>query len=382
MRDKITLTAVATAFAIAASTGASAEAADWIDVLSIAESRSRSFGGSWKQRKGTMTGKATRGGRLEIPLEISGSYDLEVSLSRLSGDGFYGIRFPVGARSLALTFAANSGREDLLEGAWRSQGTGKTSATPSVLEAGKRREIRITVRQRRNLAKVTVTADGKDLLSWQGDTRKTCPAEIWGHTGARTLSLGLWNGSVRFDTLRVRVTDGRHRVVKARRARKLARFDPKKLPRGQAVGGAGGTPFRDIADSDGLLVGLSFRYSTKGGIVTLIPVFRAKDGIVYGQRHGSRQYPDEAAQTLLAKEGFAVGGVIGSRGTKRPIAGIRVVFMKVRNGKLDPALSYQSQAYGARAGGSPLLLGGDGRAVVGIEGRSGSTIEQLSLVFR
>jgi hypothetical protein len=370
------------AAAVAAGVAAGAKGGEWIDAVWIARSATRTFGGSWKVQKGAIAGEAIRGGRLEIPLEVTGSYELAASVARVSGKGPYGLRFPVGVRSLALTLAANDGKEDLLGGTWRSKGMGKTSTTPSVLEPGKPCELRIAVRRQRHLAKVTVTANGRDHLSWQGDTRTICPEELWGHTSAKTLSLGLWNGSVRSGALKLRVIDGKHRVIRKRPTPKLARFDPQKLPRGQGVGRTEGTPFREAMEKGGLLVGFSFRYSTKGGLVTLIPIFKTKDGIVHGRTYGARQYPDEAVQTLLARDGFGVGGVIATRGTERPIGAIKVVFMKARNGKLDPTRSYESTAYGARSGGRPVLLGGDGRAVVGIEGRAGSTLEQLSLVLR
>jgi hypothetical protein len=384
MQEKGIALGIATMLAVGGSVAADAKGGRWIDVLAIAKSRNTPFGGSWKTGEAEIIAKAASGGRLEIPLEIAGSYELTVSLLRLSGKGFYGIRFPVGSRSLALSLSANGGREDLLDGTWRSEGTGKTSATPSIIKVkgSKRHDIRIEVRQRGNLAKVTVTADGKDHLSWQGDTRKICPEEIWGDTGAKTLSLGLWNGSIRLEALKVRVISGKHRVIKSRRGPKITRFDRKKLPQGQGVGGADGTPFRDAPDQDALLVGVSFRYSAKAGLVTLVPIFRTKDGIVYGQRRGGRQYPDELAQTLLAREGFAVGGIIANRGTQRPIAGIKAVFMRVEGRRLDPTKSYESRGYGARSGGRARFLGGDGRAVIGIEGKSGSIVEQLSLVLR
>ena len=170
--------------------------------------------------------------------------------------------------------------------------------------------------------------------------------------------------------------------MKSRPAAKLARFDPKNLPKAQGVGRPDGTAFREADEKTGLLAGFAVRCSSKDGLLTLIPIFRTTDGIVYGQRRGGRQYPDELARTLLARDGFAVGGVIANRGTRRPIAGIRAVFMKVTDGKLDPGKSYVSLPCGAPSGGRAVLLGGDGRAVIGIEGRSGSTIEQLSLVFR
>ena len=382
MRERGIIRAAAVILAVGGAVGANARSGEWIDLLSVATRRSTSFGGSWQTTEKQILAKSTGGGRLEIPLAVSGSYELAATLSRVDGEGPFGIRFPVGLRSLALGLSAAKGRPDLLDGTWRSEGGGKTSATPAALAPLTKRDVRIKVLLRGRLAKVTVTVDGKEHLSWQGNTRKICPEELWGDTRAKTLSLGLWGGSMRVSALKLRVTDGKRRLLKSRPAPKLARFDPKNLPKVQGVGRPDGTPFREAVEKDGLLAGFCVRYSTKGGLLTLIPIFRTKDGIVYGQRRGGRQYPDELAQTLLARDGFAVGGVIATRGTQRPIAAIKAVFMKVTDGKLDRGKSYESPPCGAPSDDRAVLLGGDGRAVIGIEGRSGSTIEQLSLVLR
>ena len=67
-----------------------------------------------------------------------------------------------------------------------------------------------------------------------------------------------------------------------------------------------------------------------------------------------------------AQPGYAVGGVTLRSGLL--INGLSLTFMRMKDGKLDPQDSYESDWVGDRTGGGEAYMGGDGAPVVGILG--------------
>ena len=72
---------------------------------------------------------------------------------------------------------------------------------------------------------------------------------------------------------------------------------------------------------------------------------------------------------VRARPGYAVGALTFRSGLL--INGLSVTFMRMKDGKLDPQQSYESDWVGDRTGGSETTVGGDGAPVVGISGSQG-----------
>ncbi len=141
------------------------------------------------------------------------------------------------------------------------------------------------------------------------------------------------------------------------------------------AGNQSGTPFFDLGEKSALLVG--FEYSSGQKIGWIRPVYRTKDDSSAGDRYGGNR--NEAIR-IEAGEGYAVGAINVKNGDH--VDGFEIVFMRVKAGgaALDKTDTYKSEWCGGTGGGGPRTLGGDGRPVVGICGRSGADVTGLGLV--
>lgn len=158
-------------------------------------------------------------------------------------------------------------------------------------------------------------------------------------------------------------------------------LQPPSLPRPGTIGPVGyatdrlretypsrrgwrGAPFREQAPTGGYLAGLRVtRYDKFGrSIRTVQPIFRAGAGLVDGQVHGD---PGEDPSVLLARPGHAVGAIETRAGLV--FNALRITFMRVVDGRLDPGDSYTSDWVGSD-GGFPGRHSGDGDLIVGVVG--------------
>ncbi len=145
----------------------------------------------------------------------------------------------------------------------------------------------------------------------------------------------------------------------------------------ESVGGSRGGDFLDC-NPEAMLVGLSVTTTNFSGhqvIGSVQAIYQGRHGQVSGERCG-RQHGN--AITLLAKPGYAIGGISAFGGIR--FAGFRIVFMRVQGHQLDPANSYESDWVGGKQSDERSRLGCDGNPVVGIFGKSGAEIDSLGLI--
>ncbi|MBO0698998.1 MAG: hypothetical protein J2P46_11435, partial [Zavarzinella sp.] len=94
------------------------------------------------------------------------------------------------------------------------------------------------------------------------------------------------------------------------------------------------------------------------------PIYRVGDKEEFGAQRGQR--PAKPI-TRKAKDGYAVGALTCVSGLN--FDGFYLTFMRVKDGKLDPKDSYESDWVGQITDKERTRLGGDGTPVVGITGR-------------
>ncbi len=151
-----------------------------------------------------------------------------------------------------------------------------------------------------------------------------------------------------------------------------------QLTRTNSVGGDGGEPFEDIGPNRSFLAGFEVATADVSGkhkISSLQPVYVTRDGFVPGQLHGKK--PRKHAD-IAPRSGYAVGAIV-VKGQTYP-EGFKVVFMRIRGTRLNTHDSYESDWIGGDSGGQATTLGGDGRPIVGIFGRSGADVDSIGLV--
>jgi hypothetical protein len=160
--------------------------------------------------------------------------------------------------------------------------------------------------------------------------------------------------------------------------------DPATLRRSELVGVTGGKAFDHNGGEDAFLVGVSL----KGNFDKNRGNFTAIDAI-YGSPAGTRttnvclgQEPRGAIYKVQAKDGYAVGGMMlhDTIDGFHAIRGIKLQYMRRKDGALDPKDSYWSDWIGLPGDGKAKMLGGDGKPVVGVYGSMGLVFDGLGII--
>ena len=164
------------------------------------------------------------------------------------------------------------------------------------------------------------------------------------------------------------------------RAVALAKANGPGLDRTPLVSSDGGIPFDDIR-RDAVLVGVRATVDQFFGrwdvIFSIQPIYRLKDGeIARGEIHGVDRGLEIVSE---AKSGYAVGRLAVSHGGA--IDGLRCVFMRERDGKLDPADQYNGRWIGARSDSKPDEVATGGKVAIGIHGRAEGELHALGLLL-
>ncbi|MDA1015062.1 MAG: hypothetical protein O3A00_11505 [Planctomycetota bacterium] len=157
-------------------------------------------------------------------------------------------------------------------------------------------------------------------------------------------------------------------------AREFERFKPSK-----SAGGGGGGPFSIIPDRLAVLVGFDYSTSTFYGghliVKSLRPIYQTPDGELLGRWHG---VPHGKVHRVAATDGHVVAGLITKSGHR--LDGMRVIFMRVKNGRLNPDDTYRSEWIGGHGGGPETQLAADGDAIIGLNGRRGHDLDAIGFL--
>ena len=88
-----------------------------------------------------------------------------------------------------------------------------------------------------------------------------------------------------------------------------------------------------------------------------------------------------ASKRVMAKDGYAVGGVVIN--TRVFVNAFKLICMRVKaDGSLDPTDTYETGWEGTRTDdGKDVTLSGDGRKVIGIVVRKGGVLNSLGLIY-
>jgi hypothetical protein len=138
----------------------------------------------------------------------------------------------------------------------------------------------------------------------------------------------------------------------------------------ELAGGTGGGLFRTI-DAGGKPV-VGFRFAIGSWLGT--PALRQLDPLY------DRAVPGGNQQTVLARDGYAVGAVDVEAG--RFVQAVRIVFMRLLpSGQLDVTDAYSSDWIGEDKGQDVKQLGGTGALVLGVHGRRAAVLDAIGLVM-
>ena len=148
-----------------------------------------------------------------------------------------------------------------------------------------------------------------------------------------------------------------------------------------AAGSLTGSRFEIQTPHQCVLLGLRFcvqKFDAINETLTFLqPIYRSPDGQL--QDGLSRGAVDGQMYTVLAKDGYAMAGIVVSSHTAFRL-GIKLIFMRLRDGRLDPDDSYESEWFGSNDGPPwQKRMVSRGKPVLAIHGRSGRAIDALGL---
>jgi S1-C subfamily serine protease len=153
---------------------------------------------------------------------------------------------------------------------------------------------------------------------------------------------------------------------------------------GIAGGNARDAEFRDPVPEKGALVGMEFSMGKSGifpDIKAVRAVFRVGDKETPGAWRGEAPAAGAEIVKVVAKPGYAVGA-ISVRAGLGVIHGVALTFMKLADGKLDPADKYDSEWVGSKED-PPTVAGGKGEAARGLIARTtGRGVSGLGFVYQ
>ncbi|MGA3065322.1 MAG: hypothetical protein ABSF29_00590 [Tepidisphaeraceae bacterium] len=138
----------------------------------------------------------------------------------------------------------------------------------------------------------------------------------------------------------------------------------------EIVGGSGGSPFTTARTAGDQVIG--FRYSVANWmgqpiLHTLEPIYASTD----------ESFP-VGKEIEMANDGYIVGGMTVD--SDRCVNAIQIIYVRLKDGKIDPKDTYTSPWCGMPTGNFQQTLGNNGEAVVGICGRRGLNLDALGLV--
>ena len=113
---------------------------------------------------------------------------------------------------------------------------------------------------------------------------------------------------------------------------------------------------------------------TVAGLMT--PVFETVNGPRDGEPRGHA-----VGERVLAKEGYAVGGLIVRGGVV--VNTVKIIFMRINPDgvSLDPHDSYVSDWLGGEGGGLAKEINAHGHLAIGVTGTTSDVVDSIGLVY-
>ena len=152
-----------------------------------------------------------------------------------------------------------------------------------------------------------------------------------------------------------------------------------QVKRSDTVGGQRGGPFEVTSEEPAVLVGFLYtasrHYAGHLTIKAVRPIFRGARGESMGDWCG---VPRGKARRVYAQDGYAVAGIVAKYGNR--VDGMRLIYMGVKDGRLNPDDTYRSEWIGGRRGSPETLCAANGHPVIGIYGRKGADLDALGFL--
>lgn len=164
-----------------------------VELLSKINLNKHSLRGKWElTEKGLLASVPQRGCLLEIPMELSASYELKVEFTRKKGNNAVGIVLPLQTTQCLLEL---SGWDGYAHGISRlnklpiKDANNSTRVQPGKLTNDKRYTLRITVKKENSKVSLSAILDQKEIISWTGKSTQLEPNLLFGTNNNKRIAL-------------------------------------------------------------------------------------------------------------------------------------------------------------------------------------------------
>jgi predicted Ser/Thr protein kinase len=200
--------------------------AEPIDLLARIRPVRDAVKGDWKIVDGALISPPVPEARIQLPYEVPDEYDLVVEAERRSTDQrSFHIGLPIGGRGVLVTldgFGSDRSALENLDGR-ANRGPGFFSAGQMFKEVG----IPVTVRCAVRRTSLTVTAEGKVFLEWEGDPARLEMPAPWQGPDPKAPLLGVFRSEFRIRKVELISVSGTGRPVAAAAVNLLEMIRPK-----------------------------------------------------------------------------------------------------------------------------------------------------------
>jgi type 1 glutamine amidotransferase len=205
---------------LGAATKKNAAPGAWIDLLKLVDLEKNVVRGTWQRQGADLALTASADcARVMVPLAISGSYELQARVVRLSGNGQATFILPLKSTQFEMACGHAGGKSFLC------RIKGEDVGAPWPIENGREFEVQVRVLQEDGKVSINVAMDGKPFVAWQGPESQVSLNEGWKLPQKNCVGLGVYSSVAVFKSVRLRMLSGEARTVEA-----LASAAPTKLP--------------------------------------------------------------------------------------------------------------------------------------------------------
>ena len=249
----------------------------------------------------------------------------------------------------------------------RDAANNASTVRPGMLENEHRYKLDARVEVQGEAVSIIAMLDEKPCTQWTGKLSSLSWPRGYHLTRLRRPALTAYEDQVTFHSAKFRLNAGQA----FHDTEEYSDNEPYLLS--ELRGGFGGMVFYDLASLDSPLVGL--RLSTQGVIKAIQPIYQTKGGPVTGGVYGrGGGVPIE----VVARPGYAVGEIVVRTGAL--VDAMRLVFYRLKDGKLDVTDFYESEWIGGPGGTSETRLSGGGRPVIGLHGSAFGALDSIGLI--
>jgi hypothetical protein len=184
----------------------------WVDLLQLANPAVDAVYGKWTRESGAIVCAPGQFTRLQLPVEVSGGYDLEVEFTRKTGSDEVVVILPIGSNYRIAMFGLFGGTASGLHQIDRhtvDDGNNTYSARPGALENGRYYRILVSVRVLPgDRSSIAVNFQGRPAWpEWSGPNSQLNELYGW-RLSPRHVGFGAWESTVAFHSARLRVISG------------------------------------------------------------------------------------------------------------------------------------------------------------------------------